>query len=306
MATRVPFSVAISRATDGRETGRGARGPLADQPRRSRSRPRPATTAPATTPPPLRPAAALTPLASAQVADVLPGDQPGPYPHWITAPSDLGWDERLTPSHPELTAADMADIEGELRRRRMVDPADVEGIFRYRFVGEHRSSRTGSSISFSNDMDCDGFAEVVIGAPLVVGGGRIYEQQPGAVYVVSMADVEAADAADGTADGVIDLGLVAAQPRSWKLTSEGLHYVGTSVASGGDVNGDGCSELLIGARAYGNFTGSAYLVSASDLPAADTADGAADGVVDIRRIADQPDSWAAHRRGQPGQRRQGR
>ena len=210
---------------------------------------------------------ALTPLASAQVADVLPGDQPGPYPHWITAPSDLGWDERLTRSHPELTAADMADTEGELRRCRMADSADVEGILRYRFVGEHRSSRTGFSISFSNDVDCDGFAEVIIGALTVVGGGGVDEQQPGAVYVVSMADVEAADAADGTTDGVIDLGLVAAQPRSWKLTSDGLHYVGTSVASGGEVNGDGCSELLIGARAYGDFTGSAYLVSASDLPA---------------------------------------
>ena len=236
---------------------------------------------------------ALTPLASAQVADVLPGDQPGPYPHWITAPSDLGWDERLTRSHPELTAADMADIEGEPRRRRMADPADVEGIFRYRLVGEHRSSKTGHSISFSNDVDCDGFAEVIIGAPLVVGAGGNQFNDPklGAVYVVSMADVEAADAADGTADGVIDLGLVAAQPRSWKLLGEGRHLVGTSVASGGDINGDGCSELLIGARAYGYFTGSAYLVSASDLPAADAADGAADGVVDIRRIADQPDSW---------------
>ena len=228
--------------------------------------------------------AALTLPAGAQVADVPPVDQPGPY-RWTetesTAPSDLGWDERLPRSDLELAAADME-----------ADPADLEGIFRYRFLGEHRGSRAGFSISFSNDTDCDGFVEVVIGAPVFSRDARLENRETGAVYLVSMADVEAADAADGTPDGVIDLRLVAAQPRSWKLTSDGLDYVGTSVASGGDVNGDGCSELLIGARAAGNyFNGAAYLVSASDLPAADAADGAADGVVDIRRIADQPDSW---------------
>ena len=170
----------------------------------------------------------------------------------------------------------------------MADLADLEGIFSYRFVGEHFRSFTGNSISFSDDTDCDGFSEVLIGSPLF--GGQGLSGGPGAAYVVSVADVEAADAADGIVDRVVDLGLVAALPRSWKLVGAGRQGVGTAVASDGDANGDGCSDLLIGAPDRYS-TGSAYVVSALDLPAADAADGEADGVVDIRRIADQPDSW---------------
>ena len=222
----------------------------------------------------------LAPLGRAQVPDRLRIDLPGPYPErsavQSVTPSDARGDASLRPVRQGPRAADSADLDG---------------ISRYRFVGEHDQSLTGRDISFSDDLDCDGFAEVLVGAPNFSGPRSDQYNAPGAAYLVSMADLAAADAADGAADGVIDLGLVAAQPRSWKLTSEGLHYVGTSVASGGDVNGDGCSDLLIGARAHGYFTGSAYVVSASDLPAADAADGARDGVVDIRRVADQPNAW---------------
>lgn len=236
----------------------------------------------------------LAPSARAQVPDRLRIDLPGPYPERSAV-------EPVAPSGPRGDAGAQGlgsgpepaanGIRSDLPRLPAAASADLDGIFRYRFVGEHNFSLTGRDISFSDDVDCDGFAEVLIAAPLFSRPGGANDGEPGAAYLVSMADVEAADAADGAADGVIDLGLVAAQPRSWKLTSEGLHYVGTSVASGGDVNGDGCSDLLIGARAHGYFTGSAYLVSASALPAADAADGARDGVVDIRRVADQPDAW---------------
>ena len=227
--------------------------------------------------------------AGAQAPDLVRIDRSGPFPDWSAvepiAPSDPG--AQPFGGNREPTASDIAT---NLPSLPTADSADLDRIFRYRFVGEHRGSRTGLSISFADDVDCDGFAEVLIGAPTFTKP-RSAHDEPGAAYLVSMADVEAADAADGAADGVIDLGLVAAQPRSWKLTSEGLHYVGTSVAAGGDVDGDGCSDLLIGARAHGYFTGSAYVVSAADLPAADAADGARDGVVDMRRVADQPDSW---------------
>ena len=226
----------------------------------------------------------------AQVSDLARIHGPGPFPDWSAV-------EFITPSDPaaqpfagnrERTASDLAS---DLPSLPAGDSADLAGIFRYRFVGEHDHSLTAWDISFSDDMDCDGFAKVLVGAPLFTKPRSVPDQNPGAAYLVSMGDLEAADAADGTADGVIDLGLVAAQPRSWKLTSEGLHYVGHAVAVGGDVDGDGCSDLLIGARADGYFTGSAYVVSAADLPAADAADGARDGVVDIRRVGDQPGSW---------------
>ena len=175
--------------------------------------------------------------ARAQVPDGLRIDLPGPYPEQST----------VEPPFDSGPAPSTTGIRSDPPRLQAAVSADLDGIFRYRFVGEHNFSLTGRDISFSDDVDCDGFAEVLVAAPLFRPGGVNYGE-PGAVYLVSMADVEAADAADGAADGVIDFGLVAAQPRSWKLTSEGLHYVGTSVASGGDVNDDGCSDLLIGAR----------------------------------------------------------
>ena len=213
----------------------------------------------------------------------LPIDESGPYPDLLGA---------LEPVPPAGSGGDAGArrFGSDPPRRPAAAAAGREGILRYRFVGEHNGSRTGWDISFS-DVDCDGFGELLVAAPTYAKPRSLPDQEPGAAYLVSMADVTAADAADGNADGVIDLGLVAAQPRSWKLTSEGLHYVGTSVDSGGDVDGDGCADLLIGARAHGNFTGSAYVISAFDLPAADAADGEADGVVNIGRIADQPDSW---------------
>ena len=229
----------------------------------------------------------LTPPAGAQVKPTgvhRLGPQPERLGMESTPPPDLRWDEHSPRSRPAPPAA---DDDGGIPRRRTADPARLEGIFRYRFAGEHGSSATGYSISFSQDADCDGFSEVLIGAPHF--GGALGDPSPGAAYLVSMADVAAADAADGAVDRVIDLGLTAAQPRSWKLVGEGRQSVGMAVSSG-DADGDGCSDLLIGAPGD-DSDGSAYVISASDLPAADAADGAADGVVDIRRTPDQPDSW---------------
>lgn len=202
----------------------------------------------------------------------------------------LGGEQRFT-VQGTARAERLPPAGSDLPRFPPADAADLDGIFRWRFVGEHEASRTAWSMAFSNDADCDGSPELLIGAPSWHRPRSDRANTPGAAYLVSMADVAAADAVDGTADGVVDLGLVAAQPRSWKLTGHGLHYVGVSVAAGGDVDGDGCGELLIGARADGYFTGAAYVVSASDLPAADAADGTRDGVVEIRRVANQPNSW---------------
>ena len=223
--------------------------------------------------------------------------RPGPLPggrrtfESIT-PSDLGEETSGFPFRDGSVADRLRAGRAGIR----ANAAELDRIFRYRFVGEHGFDLTARSVAFSNDADCDGSPELLVGAPYWRRPRS--PDRPGAAYLVSMADVDAADAADGAADGVVDLGLVAAQPRSWKLTGHGHQYVGMFVAAGGDVNGDGCGELVVGARGgdYGAhrfpaIVVSAIVVSASDLPAADAADGARDGVVEIRRIAEQSDSW---------------
>ena len=216
----------------------------------------------------------LMPAGSAQVPRLTGPDHPGPFTdlrQW-SGPDDLRSD--ASASAPVRTP----------RGRPRADLHRPGPDLLYRFVGEHSSSLTGHSVAFAGDVDCDGFSEVIIGA-------ANYLEAPGAAYLISMADVEASDAADGVADRAIDLGVIAGQPRSWKLVGEGQQYVGSSVASGGDVNGDRCPDLLVGARASDSFAGSVYVISDLDLPAADAADGVEDGVVEIRRVADQPDSW---------------
>ena len=181
------------------------------------------------------------------------------------------------------------------------EPPNVADLRHYRFVGEHQSDLASWSVAVA-DVDCDGAREVVIGAPGHVGpeGGYDGGNHTGAVYLASAMDLPAADAADGQADGIVHLGRVAAEPRSWKLIGDNEynhirnrepHYVGTSVAQVGDINGDGCADLLVGGRALDGFAGSAYLVSALDLLPADGADGSADGIVNIRRLAEQPGSY---------------
>ena len=182
------------------------------------------------------------------------------------------------------------------------EPPTVADLRHYRFIGEHDFDRAFESIAVA-DVDCDGAREVVVGAVLHLGREHQQSQDnPGAVYLVSTADLPAADAADGQTDGIVYLGRVAAAPRSWKLVGDSAseraggtsktQYLGTSVAPVGDINGDGCADLLIGARAREGFTGSAYLVSAPDLPAADGADaGGVDGVVNVGRLIEQPGSY---------------
>ena len=182
------------------------------------------------------------------------------------------------------------------------EPPAVANIRHYRFVGEHGFDHAFRSIAVA-DVDCDGAREVVVAARTHLGREHYLSlNNPGAIYLASAADLPAADAADGQADGIVFLGRIANEPGSWKLVGDsagewaggGQHaqYLGESVAPVGDINGDGCGDLLIGARARNGFAGSAYLVSALDLPGADGADAdGVDGVVNIRHVVQQPGSY---------------
>jgi len=80
--------------------------------------------------------------------------------------------------------------------------------FGYRFIGDDAFSQTGQSISAAGDVNGDGFADFIIGAPfadnesLADGGDRA-----GEAYLVygGAAALEAVDNADGTDDNIIDV-----------------------------------------------------------------------------------------------------
>ena len=63
--------------------------------------------------------------------------------------------------------------------------------------------------------------------------------------------------------------------------------VGWSVASAGDVDGDGLDDLIIGARSAdggGTDSGETYLILAADLAALDAEDGTTDGNINLALV----------------------
>ena len=183
----------------------------------------------------------------------------------------------------DFAAADAADdaIDGVIDLGNI---APQEGS--WKFVGEESGDRAGTSIVSVGDIGGDGHAGFVIGAPY---HDRDEIPNVGAAYLVSIADLAEADAADEQIDGIVDLGLVSAQPGSWKIKGKDRYnYVGSNISSAGDMGSNGSTDLLLLRDAGGNIT---YVVSAMDLAPADAADGTADGEIDLDRVYLQANSW---------------
>ena len=152
----------------------------------------------------------------------------------------------------------------------------------YEIVGEDQGHQSGGSVSSAGDVDNDGKADLLIGAPNASNGPD--KGMSGSVYLVNANDLVALDGADGATNGVIDLGQVAATGTSYKFTGkDAFDQAGEWVSSAGDVDGDGRADLLISARE--DSPGSTYLIKGADLAALDQADGTTDGIIDLGTVA---------------------
>jgi hypothetical protein len=117
---------------------------------------------------------------------------------------------------------------------------------------------------------------LVIGAPgadIVDGDGNL-RTDAGAVYLINENDYAAADAADGTVDGVIDLVHVPDLARSYMFYG----------AAAGDAAGSTVSDTFIGAPGAdlgGSDAGAIYTYSADELSRLDAMDGTVDHRIDL-------------------------
>lgn len=129
--------------------------------------------------------------------------------------------------------------------------SSLDGVTGFKLAGAGAAHASGVSVSSAGDVNGDGFDDLLVGAYFAgLNGSRAGETYLVYGKVGGFAASVQLGLLDGT-DGVRIGGGTA------------LDYAGRSVSSGGDINGDGLSDLLIGAYGAdpnGAMSGTTYVI----------------------------------------------
>ena len=116
-----------------------------------------------------------------------------------------------------------------------IDLSTLDGTTGFKLSGAAAGDQSGRSVASAGDVNGDGFADLIVGA----SGADPHGIDSGASYVVfGQASGFAANIDLSTLDGTTGFKLSGAAAGD---------YSGGSVASAGDVNGDGFADLIVGA-----------------------------------------------------------
>ncbi|MBK6774252.1 MAG: FG-GAP repeat protein [Ignavibacteria bacterium] len=174
----------------------------------------------------------------------------------------------------------------------------MDNIADVTMTGETTSDEFGGSVSSAGDVNGDGYSDVIVGAHLNDAGGsvagRAYIYFGGSVMnntadvtmtgeaISNFFGISVSSAGDLNGDGYSDV-IVGAHLNDAGGSNAGRAYIyfggatmnniadvtmtgeatenrfGSSVSSAGDVNGDGYSDVIVGADQYSSSTGRAYV-----------------------------------------------
>lgn len=127
----------------------------------------------------------------------------------------------------------------------------LDGTNGFRITSQAAGDLFGRSVAGAGDLNGDGFDDIVVGAPSALSG----TQNGGVAYVIfGKSTPFGASIAVSSLDGM----------NGFRVSSSvDENNLGTSVARGGDVNGDGIDDLLVGsprAKGGGSYGGSVFVV----------------------------------------------
>lgn len=206
--------------------------------------------------------------ASAKITGAQAGDQAG----WSVA---FGGDTDGDGADDLLIGAPFAHPTGAYTGALYVVLGGVRGTVSLgeadgRITGANSGDLAGYSVSGAGDLNNDGFADVLLGAPEEDAGGN----EAGAAWLFY-----------GPISG--ELGVAAADAKF--IGENNDDYVGVSVDGAGDMDGDGFGDLVLGARlddAAASNAGAAYLVRGPVTGQVDLS------TVDAKATGGSADAWA--------------
>jgi Ca2+-binding RTX toxin-like protein len=137
----------------------------------------------------------------------------------------------------------------------VLELSSLDGNNGFQINGEAAFDASGRSVSSAGDVNGDGFDDLIVGAPFADANGA----NSGASYVVFGTDAGFGAALElSSLDG----------NNGFQINGEAANdRSGYSVASAGDVNGDGFADIIVGADQAdpnGGYSGASYVVFGTD------------------------------------------